>query len=104
LAWAARLAAQPRERTARCSKKEVKNAERDASRRRPLAGAISVEQQEVSDTEAVAAQARYGAAQASLEQARVNLERTQIRAPANGWVTNLLESRTRSPTGRGSRR
>jgi multidrug resistance efflux pump len=45
--------------------------------------------EQASDTEAVAAQARYGAAQASLEQARVNLERTQIRSPANGWVTNL---------------
>jgi len=25
-----------------------------------------------------------------LDQARVNLERTQIRSPVNGWVTNLL--------------
>ena len=27
---------------------------------------------------------------ANLDQARVNLERTQIRSPVNGWVTNLL--------------
>jgi len=28
-----------------------------------------------------------------LNQARVNLERTQIRSPVNGWVTNLLVQR-----------
>jgi multidrug resistance efflux pump len=27
---------------------------------------------------------------ANLKQARVNLERTEIRSPVNGWVTNLL--------------
>ena len=27
---------------------------------------------------------------AKLEQARVNLQRTEIRSPVNGWVTNLL--------------
>jgi multidrug resistance efflux pump len=27
---------------------------------------------------------------ARLEQARVNLQRTEIRSPVNGWVTNLL--------------
>ncbi len=27
---------------------------------------------------------------ANLDQARVNLERTEIRSPVNGWVTNLL--------------
>lgn len=66
------------------------NAEREATRRRPLAGsAISAEQQQIYDTQAVAALARHHAAQASLAQARVNLERTQIRSPVNGWVTNL---------------
>ena len=69
---------------------DAENAEREASRRRPLAGsAISAEQQQVYDTQAVAARARYHAAQASLDQARVNVERTEIRSPANGWVTNL---------------
>jgi len=69
---------------------DAENAEREAKRRRPLAGsAISAEQQQIYDTQAVAAQARYRAAEASLAQARVNLERTQIRSPVNGWVTNL---------------
>jgi len=50
-------------------------------RRRPVAGsAISTEQQQVYDTRA---------AEASLAQARVNLERTHIRSLVNGWVTNL---------------
>src|SRR5262249_11941998 len=69
---------------------DAENAEREARRRRPLAGsAISAEQQQVYDTRAVAAQARHHGAEASLAQARVNLERTQLRSPANGWVTNL---------------
>src|SRR5262249_1439818 len=66
------------------------NAQREASRRRPLAGsAISAEQQQIYDTRAVAAEAQYQSAKASLAQARVNLERTKIRSPVNGWVTNL---------------
>jgi len=72
------------------AKIEAENEEREARRRRPLAGsAISFEQQQVYDTRAVAAQARGHAAEASLAQARVNLERTHIRSPVNGWVTNL---------------
>src|SRR6185295_3291758 len=73
------------------AKVDAENAEREATRRAPLAraGAISSEEQQVSGTNAVAAQARYHAAEASLEQARVNLERTHIRSPVNGWVTNL---------------
>jgi len=33
---------------------------------------------------------RHQQAVAKLEQARVNLQRTEIRSPVNGWVTNLL--------------
>jgi multidrug resistance efflux pump len=36
------------------------------------------------------AQASVAGATAQRHQARVNLERTEIRAPVNGWVTNLL--------------
>jgi multidrug resistance efflux pump len=36
------------------------------------------------------AKAQYEQAMANLQQARVNLERTEIRSPVNGWVTNLL--------------
>ena len=85
-----RIAVQLGEASLKQAQVDAENAEHEATRRRPLAGsAISTEQQQVFDTRAVAAEARYHAAQASLEQARVNLERTQIRSPVNGWVTNL---------------
>jgi len=78
------------EASARQAQVDAQNAESEAKRRRPLAGsAISTEQQQVYDTKAIAAQARYHEALATLEQARVNLERTHIRSPVNGWVTNL---------------
>jgi multidrug resistance efflux pump len=67
------------------------NAQRQAERRRKLDDlSISVEQKQVFDTNAVAAQAQYQQALANRDQAKVNLERTQMRSPVNGWVTNLL--------------
>ena len=36
------------------------------------------------------AQAEVAQQKANLERARINLERTEIRAPVTGWVTNLL--------------
>jgi len=66
------------------------NAQREARRRRPLSGsAISVEQQQIFDTGAVAAEASRRQTLARVDRARVDLERTQIRSPVNGWVTNL---------------
>ncbi|HBZ70203.1 MAG TPA: efflux transporter periplasmic adaptor subunit [Deltaproteobacteria bacterium] len=55
--------------------------------------AVSLEEAQVYHSDALAAQARYQQALAALDQARVNLERTQIRSPVNGWVTNLLVQR-----------
>ena len=67
------------------------NAQREAERRRKLDDlSISVEQKQVFDANAVVAQAQYQQAVANRDQAKVNLERTQIRSPVNGWVTNLL--------------
>jgi multidrug resistance efflux pump len=67
------------------------NAQREAERRRKLDDlSVSVEQKQVFDANAVAAQAQYQQAVANRDQAKVNLERTQIRSPVNGWVTNLL--------------
>jgi multidrug resistance efflux pump len=42
---------------------------------------------------ATASHAQYEQAVASLKQAEVNLQRTEIRAPVDGWVTNLLAQR-----------
>ena len=69
----------------------AQNAQREAERRRKLNDlAVTVEEQQTYDAQAVAAQAQYEQARANAEQARINLERTQIRSPVNGWVTNLL--------------
>jgi RND family efflux transporter MFP subunit len=69
----------------------AQNAEREAKRREQLTTlSTTVEQKQTFETSALAAQASYQQAVANLDQARVNLERTQIRSPVNGWVTNLL--------------
>ena len=69
----------------------AQNTAREARRRQELSTlAVTVEQQQTFATNAVVAQAQYQQALASLNQARVNLERTQMRSPVNGWVTNLL--------------
>ena len=67
------------------------NAEREAKRRQELTAlAVTVEEKQTFASTALADQAQYQQAVANLDQARVNLERTQIRSPVNGWVTNLL--------------
>jgi multidrug resistance efflux pump len=69
----------------------AKNAEREAQRRQELTRLeVSKEQQQTYVSGAVVAAAQYQQAVANLDQARVNLRRTEIRSPVNGWVTNLL--------------
>jgi multidrug resistance efflux pump len=69
----------------------AQNAQKEAKRRLALTTlAVTVEQQETFESKAQVAQAQYQQAVARLNQARVNLERTEIRSPVNGWVTNLL--------------
>ena len=63
----------------------AQNAEREAKRRQELTNlAVTVEEQQTFATNAVATQAQYQQAVANLDQARVNLERTEIRSPVNG--------------------
>ncbi len=70
---------------------EAQNAAREAKRRRQLSTLeVTVEEQQSFEASATAAEARYQQALANLDQARVNLERTEIHSPVNGWVTNLL--------------
>ena len=72
----------------------AQNVEREAQRRRELTNlSVTKEEQQTYETNAVGAQAQYQQAFANLDQARVNLERTRIRSPVNGWVTNLLAQR-----------
>jgi multidrug resistance efflux pump len=69
----------------------AQNAEREAKRRMELTSlAVTTEEKQTFETNALAAQAQYQQALANLDQARVNLQRTEIRSPVNGWVTNLL--------------
>jgi multidrug resistance efflux pump len=69
----------------------AQNAERESKRRQELTSlAVTVEEKQTFASNALASQAQYQQAVANLDQARVNLERTQIRSPVNGFVTNLL--------------
>lgn len=51
---------------------------------------ISRESREDSDMIAASAKAEYEAAVSQRDQAKLNLERTVIRSPVDGWVSNLL--------------
>jgi multidrug resistance efflux pump len=67
------------------------NAKLELARRQKLTDlAETVEDRQIHQANAAASQAQYQAAQVSRDQAKVNLDRTEIRSPVNGWVTNLL--------------
>jgi multidrug resistance efflux pump len=69
----------------------AENAGREAERRAHLTTLeTSVEEQQTYRSNAIAATAAQRQAVANLARARVNLERTTIRSPVNGYVTNLL--------------
>jgi RND family efflux transporter MFP subunit len=62
-----------------------------AERRQHLSElATTPEEQQVYVGNATQAQAVFDAAQQQVEQAEINLVRTQVRSPVNGYVTNLL--------------
>ncbi len=63
----------------------------EAERRQHLSNlATTPEQQQIYAGSAIEAQAAFDAAQQQLAQADINLKRTQVRSPVNGYVTNLL--------------
>lgn len=65
-------------------------AEEDAIRRQKLgAEAVSLEERQTTRSNADVAAAAYEAALAARDQAKVNLDRTVIKSPVNGYVTNL---------------
>lgn len=51
---------------------------------------VSRENREDTDLTAVSAKAEYLAALAQLDQAKLDLQRTTVRSPVDGWVSNLL--------------
>jgi multidrug resistance efflux pump len=69
----------------------AQNSDREAQRRRRLSDlAVTQEEQQTYDANAIVAWAQHQQAMVRREQAKVNLERTRIHSPVNGWVTNLL--------------
>ena len=86
-----RIAVSRAEAAVKQAEANSRNAAIQSQRRQKLTQlAVTVEEQQTYATTAVAAQAQYQQALANLDQARVNLERTQVRSPVNGWVTHLL--------------
>jgi RND family efflux transporter MFP subunit len=68
----------------------AENAQREARRRAELTSLeASEEEKQTYRTRAIAAAAAQRQAAANLAHARVNLERTMIRSPVNGYITNL---------------
>ncbi|GAB2180694.1 HlyD family secretion protein [Denitratisoma sp. agr-D3] len=75
-------------------KADLEMRHRQASRRAVLDDqAISRENREDASLDEAAARARLDEALAQREVARINLERTEIRASVDGWVANLLVHR-----------
>src|SRR5262245_51684026 len=86
-----KIAVSLREAAVQQAQANMQNVEREAQRRQELTSlAVTKEEKQTYASNAVVGQAQYQQAVANLNQARVNLERTQIRSPVNGWVTNLL--------------
>jgi RND family efflux transporter MFP subunit len=78
--------AQLRERAADLQVKRV-----EAERRKHLTDlATTAEEQQQFAGSATQAQAAFNAAQAQVAQDEINLKRTQVRSPVNGYVTNFL--------------
>jgi multidrug resistance efflux pump len=73
------------------AKLDADNAQREATRRQDV-GSLSVSQEERQTyvSRADAAAAAYRGATTALAQTQLNLQRTDIRSPVNGYVTNLL--------------
>jgi multidrug resistance efflux pump len=85
-----RIAVSLAEASVKQAEANAQNAQAQAQRRRKLSDlAASTEEKQSFNTNALATDAQTQQAQANLNQARVNLERTEIRSPVNGYVTNL---------------
>jgi multidrug resistance efflux pump len=72
----------------------AQNSVIQAERRRKLTAMAAAEEEKQNfATNSQVGQAQFRQAEANLDQARVNLKRTEIRSPVNGWITNLLAQR-----------
>jgi multidrug resistance efflux pump len=85
------IAVRQTEAAAEQAKVVAQNAQIEAERRRKLTTlAVSEEEKQNFASRALSAMAAYQQAVANHDQAVVNLERTRIVSPVNGYVTNLL--------------
>src|SRR6202044_3604331 len=68
----------------------AENANAEMTRRLKLSDiAVTMEERQTYVSQAATAQANYQSALANLEQTRINLKRTEVRSPVNGYITNL---------------
>ena len=73
------------------AKSDLANKKSQAARRDKLSDlAVTAEEQQNYNTGANTAAAALRQHEAHLNQAKLNLERTEIHSPVNGWITNLL--------------
>ncbi|TXH03795.1 MAG: efflux RND transporter periplasmic adaptor subunit [Nevskiaceae bacterium] len=85
-----RLALTQAEAALAAQQTQVSLRRREAQRRAHLAAeVVTVESRDSAVTQADAAVSQYDAAVAARDVARLNLDRTEVRAPADGWITNL---------------
>ena len=86
-----RLAVEQAQATVAAARNGYQQKAREAQRRAQLSSAaITQESREEAQTAAANAKANLQQAQASLDVAELNLQRTEVRSPVNGYVTNLL--------------
>jgi multidrug resistance efflux pump len=85
-----KLALTQAESTVQSRQLDLEIAQQDSERRQKLGiEAVSTEERNTSRSNAQVANAAYQSAVATRDQAKVNLQRTTIRSPVNGYVTNL---------------
>ena len=68
---------------------DLKLKQNDAKRRMGLGGIVSAEEQEVFNSSVATQIAAVDAARAALDVAKLNLQRSVLYSPVNGYVTNL---------------
>jgi multidrug resistance efflux pump len=84
------IAVRQAEATVEQTRATSENANAEMTRRLKLSDiAVTMEERQTFVSQAATAEANYQSALANLEQARVNLRRTEVRSPVNGYITNL---------------
>src|SRR6204780_2036599 len=84
------IAVRQAEATVEQTRATSENANAEMTRRLKLSDiAVTMEERQTYVSQAATAEATYQSALANLEQTRINLKRTQVRSPVNGYVTNL---------------